>query len=180
MASIMSLDSIDIPASRTRLTALAVFALFCFAGGLLNLTPLLSGQVAFTPWAYIFIGFCGLFLLWGLTAAWIALTQPPLAYRLTPQGLFIGRQDQSAFTWDQVRGATLSRGKRRSSITVVLIEGAQLHRPGLLNPWLASFLGRPTDRDLALTNMDTKLDWATFLDLIGPFFHTYGPGGIND
>jgi len=99
---------------------------------------------------------------------------------LDSKGLYAGNQDRPAFTWDQVAGATLSRGKRRSSVTVVLKEGETLNTQGLPHPWLETFLGRPTDRDFAFTNMDTSLDLGTFLDLIGPYFHTYGGSNLSE
>ena len=174
------LPPIEIQSSRTRLLALAIFALFCFAAGLLNLTPLFSGEAEFTFWVYVFMGLCGLFLVWCGLSAWVALSQPKVAYRFAEEGVYLGNQPEPAFTWDQVKGATLARGKRRSSVVVVLDDPGALNRAGLLPDWLATFLGRPTDKDLALTNMDTAVDLATFLDLIGPYFHTYGGDALKE
>ncbi len=171
-----TLPDIEIETSRKRLIALSIFALFCCVGGLLNLYPVLQGQAVSTFWAGGVLLFCFLFLLWSVLAAWVAWRAPRIAYRLGKEGLFLGTQTSPAFTWDQVRGATLVRGKRRSAVAVVLSQDQRLNTDGLMPDWLATFLGRPTDRDLALTNMDTTLDLATFLDLIGPYFHTYGPG----
>ena len=170
------LPEIEIQASRTRLIALSGFAFLCCVGGLLNLSPVLSGRAVSDFWALVFIVFCCLFLAWGVLAAWVAWRTPRVAYRLSKEGLFLGDQAAPAFTWDQVRAATLIRGKRRSAVAVILEPGEQLNSAGLMPNWLASFLGRPTDPYLALTNMDTRVDLATFLDLIGPYFHRYGPG----
>lgn len=170
------LPDLEIETSRKRLIALSVFALFCFVGGLMNLSPVLYGREVSTFWAGVFLLFCILFLVWSILSAWIAFRSPRVAYRLSKEGLFLGDQPEPAFTWGQVRGATLSRGKRRSSVTVVLEADARLNTAGLLPDWVATFLGRPTDKDFAFTNMDTTLDLATFLDLIGPYFLNYGPG----
>lgn len=169
------LDEIEIETSRTRLVALAVFALICFGGGLLNLTPLFAGDVDLSVWAYVFALICLLFLAWAVAAIWVVCTQPKIAYRLNPRGVFLGDQATPAFTWGQVRGATLAQGKRRSALVIILENSEDLNLSGLHPSWLATFLGRPTDRDLALTNMDTPLDFKTFLDLIEPYLHTYGP-----
>ena len=169
------LDEIEIETSRTRLVALAVFALICFGGGLLNLTPLFVQDMDLTVWAYVFGLFCLLFLAWAIAAIWVACTQPKIAYRLNPHGLFLGNHTKPAFTWAQVRGATLARGKRRNALVIILENSAGFYPVDLYPRWLSTFLGRPTDRDLALTNMDTRLDFKTFLDLIEPYLNTYGP-----
>lgn len=175
-----ALPEIAIEASRKRLFWLSLFAAFCFAGGLLNLAPALAAGTMVTFWPLAFMLFCALFLLWSLAAGWTALMQPKIAYRLNDTGLFIGDQSVPAFTWGQVRGATLVRGKRRSAVAVILEDPQALNTAGLMPAWRATFLGRPTDRDIPLTNMDTNLGLEEFLDLIGPYFHTYGPQSISE
>jgi len=151
-------DDILILASGKRLYALALFAVFCFIGGVFQMLPLAQEGQIDSFWGRIFVLMCVLFLAWAIAALWIALRQPTNAYRLTEEGLYIGAQSSPAFTWDQVKGATLMRGKRRSHITVVLVETATLNRAGLIPDFLAALLGRPSDRDVALSNMGTAMD----------------------
>lgn len=175
-----TLDPVNIPASKRRLWAMAVFGLLACGGSLLNLSPVVMSGAPMTWLGGVFLLFAAVFLAWTVAAFWVIRQQPALAYRLRPEGLYVGDQGEPAFAWDQVSGATVVRGKRRSSLIVVLDETEALNPAGLLPSWLAMFLGRPTDADLALTNMDTALDLKTFLDLIGPYFHTYGPVGIKE
>ena len=107
----------------------------------------------------------------GFYGIWIS---PSIAYRFTPEGLYLGQQTAPAFHWDQVRGATLNRGKRRTGVTLVFYDRATINTAGLLPSWLAGFLGRPTDQDMALTNMDTSMALTPFLDLIQNHLDTYG------
>ena len=170
---------IRIPASRRRLLGLAVSGLVCATASLYCGGQLLPSGPG--PWvgALVFGLFGGLFALWAGLALWVAWRQPAAAYRLDATGLYVGDTPVPAFTWPQVAGVTLSQGKRRSHLTVVLMADADLHRQGLLPDWLATFLGRPVARDLALTPMDTATNFATFLDLIGPYFRTYARQDIQ-
>ncbi len=167
---------IRIPASRRRLLGLAVSGLICAAASLYCTLQLLPSALGA---ALVFGLFGGLFSLWAGLALWVAWQQPTTAYSLDATGLYLGEARVPAFTWRQVAGVTVSRGKRRSHLTVVLRIDANLHRQDLPPDWIATFLGRPVARDLALTPMDTAIDFAAFLDLIGPYFRTYARHDIQ-
>ena len=160
---------IEVPKSSLRLVGLGLSAFLC--------SLICFGFLVFIPWdavALTILGFGLLFLTWAILALYVAHFSPSVAYRFSPAGLYMGDQAIPAFTWDQVKGATLMRGKRRSSVAVILADNTAFNTAGLLPSWLATFLGRPTDKDFALTNMDTSMPLGPFLDLIQTHLDTYG------
>lgn len=172
------LPVLEIKTSRKRLIGMALFGLACALGGALNLLPALN--MGSNGWPWIIGGLCLGLLVWSALAAFVALRLPPLAYRLTPEGLFYDSAQAPVFTWDQVRGATLVRGKRRSAVAVILDAADHLTSPDILPGWQATALARPVERDVTLTNVDTNLSLEMFLDLIAPYLHTYGQASLTE
>lgn len=152
-----------VKASRLRLIGLALSAFVCALAAVV-----LAFVVPFVAVLAL------LFVAWTGACLAALYMQSSVAYRFDGQGVYLGDQPQPAFCWRDVKGATLARGKRRSAVAIVLNDDIELRDAGLLPPWLATFLGRPTDRDLALTNMDTTWQLQPFLDLIQGHLDTYG------
>ena len=173
-----TLPDLEIESSRRRLIGMAIFGVVCALGGALNLLPILNTGV--NGWTYMIAALCLGLLGWAGLAAFVALRLPKYMYRLTAAGLFLGDAAEPAFSWDQVKGATLVRGKRRSAVAVILEDAGHLPSTDLLPSWQATALARPTERDISLTNVDTKLSLEVFLDLIGPYLRTYGQASLKE
>ena len=178
-------------ASKIRLSALALASATCllaliWALAIITVQEINAGiQATYFPeeptiarppsWLFLMLVFFAfVFAAWSIAAGLVALRMGKIAYSFDAQGLYLGHQSQPAFFWADVKGATLMRGKRRSAVAIVLTKGANLNTKGLLPFWLAQLLGRPTDRDIALTNMDTRYQLQPFLDLIRHHLDTYG------
>lgn len=161
--------------SGKRLLALGLIAAVCalptagFAVMTLGIQPAIN-------WTLTLISFALTLLMGGYAAAsFYALWRAsPIAYRFDADGVYLGERQSPTVRWADVKGATLARGKRRSAVVLVLNEGAIVDAEGLLPVWLTTFLGRPTDKDFALTNMDTTWQLQPFLDLIQHHLDTYG------
>lgn len=173
-------EDIVIHSSRKRLYAIGAFASFCFVGGIFQLLPLLETQELKSFWGWTFIFMCVLFAAWAISAFWIGVRQNEIAYRFTNEGVFFGNQADPAFQWREIQGASLVRGKRRSYIAIILKDGAKFNRAGILPDLIATFLGKPTDIGVVVSNVDTRLDFSTLLDLIRPFIHTYGLSELTE
>ena len=161
--------------SGRRLLALGLVAAVC-ALPMAGFTALTLGIEPAINWTLTLISL-GLTLLmeaYALVAFHALWHAGPVAYRFGQDGLYLGEQEAPAFLWKEVKGATLARGKRRSAVAIILNDEAGVNARGLLPAWLATFLGRPTDKDLALTNMDTTWKLQPFLDLIQHHLDTYG------
>ncbi len=123
---------------------------------------------------------CVLFAVWAICAFWIGLRQHETAYRLTEEGVYFGNQSDPAFQWKEIQGARLVRGKRRSYVAIILKDGAKFNRAGILPDLIATFLGKPTDSGVVVSNVDTRIDFSTLLDLIRPFLRTYGLSELTE
>ncbi|MGB0717926.1 MAG: hypothetical protein ACPGO7_01210 [Alphaproteobacteria bacterium] len=177
---ISAAEDIVIHSSGRRLYALGAFASFCFVGGIFQLLPLLEAQELKSFWGWTFILMCVLFAVWAICAFWIGLRQHEIAYRLTEEGVYFGNQSDPAFQWKEIQGARLVRGKRRSYVAIILKDGAKFNRAGILPDLIATFLGKPTDSGVVVSNVDTRIDFSTLLDLIRPFLRTYGLSELTE